>query len=149
MKMTLNQKFEAAESQYARKIRTFARNARHQLPKMEIEDIEQELRVVLWKTVEKYDPNKGASFNTLVQGNFKNRIISMIRSENTDKRRISASTEAVDEVALTNAVNAAFEGASAEHIALVRLDIREHVAVHGTGYLDRDGRGPKRKVVAA
>lgn len=80
-------RFEAAQVSYKRTIRTFARNCVHQLPDMDIEDIEQELLVILWKACVNYDPDRGASFNTLFQGSARNRVISLVRHYNTKGRK--------------------------------------------------------------
>jgi len=79
-------RFEASVVEYRGTIRTFARNSVRQLPSMDIEDIEQELLMVLWKCVQNYDPSRGASFNTLFQGSAKNKIIGLIRHYSTKKR---------------------------------------------------------------
>src|SRR5215218_9180629 len=79
--------FEQAQVAFKGTIRTFARNCVHQLPGFAQEDIEQELLMVLWLCVQKYDPNKGASFNTLFQGCARNKVISLVRSAQTQKRK--------------------------------------------------------------
>lgn len=97
-----SQRFYDAQVKHKRTIRTFARNCVQQLPGYDIEDVEQELLVVLWRCVINYDPNKGASFNTLFQGSAKNHIISLIRHFETQKRKVytvSLSDEAVAVVA--------------------------------------------------
>jgi DNA-directed RNA polymerase specialized sigma24 family protein len=53
---------------------------------MEVEDISQELLVVLWRCVQNYDPNRGASFNTLFQGSARNHVIGLVRTANAKKR---------------------------------------------------------------
>jgi RNA polymerase sigma factor (sigma-70 family) len=115
--------FEQAQVAYAGTIRTFARNCVNQLPGYDIEDIEQELLVELWKCVQKYDPNKGASFNTLFQGCARNKVITLLRHVNTKGRK--ATIVYLEDEAVAAAV-AEVEGTmSAEDIALGRLEARD------------------------
>jgi DNA-directed RNA polymerase specialized sigma24 family protein len=103
-------RFEAAAIEYRGTIRTFARNCVRQLPSTEIEDVEQELLTVLWKCVQNYDPDRGASFSTLFQGSARNKIIGLVRHNNTLKRKgeyLLTSLDAED-------VSAAIEGLRSE-----------------------------------
>jgi RNA polymerase sigma factor (sigma-70 family) len=83
---TLEERFRVAQQQYKGTIRTFARNCVFQLPGMDVEDVCQELLMVLWKCVQNYDPNRGASFNTLFQGSARNQVIGLVRTANAQKR---------------------------------------------------------------
>lgn len=83
---SMGDKFLAALREYDGKIRTFARNSAYALPGYDVEDVEQELRVVLWQCCEKYDPSKGARFNTYFQQIAINRIRDLIRKSQTEKR---------------------------------------------------------------
>lgn len=79
--------FELAQIRYEGTMRTFARSCVHRLPGYDVEDVEQELLVVLWNCVMKYDPDKGAGFNSLFQGCAKNKVISLIRHMETKGRK--------------------------------------------------------------
>lgn len=119
-------KFDQAQVAFKGKIRTFARNCVRQLPGYDLEDIEQELLVVLWKCVLKYDPNKGASFNTLFQGCARNQVIQMVRRASTASRTaIVVNLEAED---LRRAVDAVFYQGSAEDSAMALFEIRERLS---------------------
>lgn len=142
--MTDDQKFAAALSEYGGKVKTFARNAVHQLPGFDQNDVEQELLVVLWECVKHYDPNRGSRFNTYFQRSAKNRIITLIRHFNT-KGRKGVVTTLSDEAVLA-VVESAFPEASAEDVALRMMAVREAIEEHGTEALlaPRRGRRPKR-----
>lgn len=132
--------FEQAQIKYGGKVRTFARNSYRQIPDHEVEDVIQELTVVLWECAVKYDPNRGATFNTYFQQSAKNRIISLMRRSRTKGR--TGSTVSLDVEAVAWAVDEYLSDPSAESVALMRMDIREAVAAGGEGVLD--GRRRKR-----
>lgn len=104
--------FEAAQIRYGGTIRTFARSCVHRLPGYDLDDIEQELLVVLWQCVLKYDPDKGAGFNSLFQGCAKNKVISLIRHMETKGRKGTVVYLEQEDVAL--AVQSLYTDASAE-----------------------------------
>lgn len=106
------ERFEAAQIAHTRTIRTFARNCVNQLPGWDVEDIEQELLVVLWRCAANYDPNKGASFSTLFQGSARNKVISLIRHVNTKGRKTNLVYLEQEDIAA--AVNAMYTEGSAE-----------------------------------
>lgn len=138
-----------AQARYSGTIRTFARNFDKQIPHMDREDIEQELLVVLWKTVKGYDPTRGAGFNTLFQGNCKNRCISLVRTANTAGRK--GITQSLSDEAVERAVNDVFDRQcmpSTEDRVMDRLEIQEYVSIHGTDCLveTKRGRKPLRRV---
>lgn len=118
--------FEQAQVAYRGTIRTFAYNCVHQLPGFAIEDIEQELLFVLWKCVQNYDPNKGASFNTLFQGSARNKVISLVRAAGTQKRK--ALWVNLDDDAVRAAVDGILFQGSAEDSALALIEIRERLS---------------------
>lgn len=94
---TLEQRFDAARREHAGTIRTFARNCVFQLPGFDLDDVQQELLVVLWRCVKNYDPNRGASFNTLFQGSARNHVIGLVRTANAQKRGKDKMTTLSDE----------------------------------------------------
>jgi DNA-directed RNA polymerase specialized sigma24 family protein len=118
--------FEQAQVAFKGTIRTFARNCVHQLPGFAQEDIEQELLMVLWLCVQKYDPNKGASFNTLFQGCARNKVISLVRSAQTQKRK--ALWVNLDAEAVAAEVEMRMSVGSAERSYLALEEIRERLA---------------------
>ena len=83
---TLQRNFEAAQERYKGTIKTFAFSFIRRLPEQEIEDLQQELLIVLWRCVRNYDPDRGASFNTLFQGCAQKHLIGMLRAADTQKR---------------------------------------------------------------
>lgn len=82
----LRNRFEQAERAFRGTIRTFAYNCVKQLPDMDLDDISQELLTVLWRCVQNYDPDRGASFNTLFQGCARRHVIGLVRAANVQKR---------------------------------------------------------------
>lgn len=118
-----------AQARYKGTINTFARNFVNQIPGFDVEDIEQELLVVLWKTVMGYDPDRGASFNSLFQGNAQRRCITLVRSASTMKR--TANLTSLDIDAISRAVDDIMNEADAESTALDRIAIQEYVREYG------------------
>lgn len=151
---TETERFEAAQVEYKSKIKTFARSAYKQLPGHSVEDVEQELLVVLWRCVQNYDPNKGATFNTLFQGSARNRIISLVRFASSQKRFaevISLDTTALAalvgaEPSETNLANVLgdrrlmeLSAPSAEDAAILRMYISERLKTE-----EKSGDGTRR-----
>lgn len=141
------EKWTLAQIRYKGTIRTFARNCVHQIPGMDLEDIEQELLVVLWKCVMNYNPDRGASFNTLFQGSARNKCISLIRTANTKGRK--GVTASLTDEAVERMVDEVFEQQSTEDTVMLRMELQEYVSKHGVGcLLDAPKPGRKAKVVA-
>jgi len=129
---------DRAIERYRGTISTFARNARSALPQMDQEDIEQELYIILWKCVEGYDPEKGASFNTLFQGSAKNKVISLIRHYRTGMRQPKHGLIHMDNEDVAAAVAALLPSeASAEDWYIA-------VAEHGTRFLEEQEKADRR-----
>lgn len=131
--MELFEKWEAAQRQYGGKVSTFARNSYRQIPGAEQADVEQELLVVLWECVMKYDPYRGACFNTYFQQSAKNKVISLIRHHQTKGR--TGSTVSMSEEAVAFAVDEAVAFTSAEDLALMRVELRAFVEKNGEAAL--------------
>lgn len=53
---------------------------------MELADLESEMYEVLYKCVMKYDPDKGATFNTFLWQGVYNRFRTILRTNSADKR---------------------------------------------------------------
>lgn len=68
------------------------------IPGFDWEDIAQELRVILWQKLEKFDPNKGAKEKTFAQRIMKNRILDLARYANRQKRKIDSYHLSLDEL---------------------------------------------------
>jgi DNA-directed RNA polymerase specialized sigma24 family protein len=93
-------------------LHTFSRNCVVQLPDMDREDIVQELLIVMWNTVRGYDPDRGASFRTLLMGNCKNHVIGLVRRANVQKRGKGLIVHLSDEDFTTAATNYRAEGSA-------------------------------------
>lgn len=123
--MPLPECWEAAQSQFHRKIKTYARNSFHVVPGFAPEDMENELLAVLWKCVVAYDPDNGASFNTFAQRSFQNRIGMLRRAANSLKR--SAEWVSLDDEAVKLAVEEANFVESAESEVFLRTLVEERL----------------------
>jgi DNA-directed RNA polymerase specialized sigma24 family protein len=142
--ISVDDQWAAAQREFGKKVKTFARNSAYAVPGYDEVDMEQELLVVLWECVVNYDPGKGARFNTYFQTSAKNRIVSLIRRFQALSR--TAEVASLDVEAVSLAVDEVFaKGYSAEDTALLRMEVREAVATHGEASLEgRRGRKPKR-----
>lgn len=116
-------KWAASQAAFAGKITTFARNSYHQVPGFSQEDMEQELLEVLWWCTFDYDPNRGATFNTFVQTSFKNRIGTLIKHANAQKR--AAEWVSLDIEAVAAVVEQGNPIMSAEDIGMFRIMLSE------------------------
>lgn len=110
--------FDLAYSAFKKKMTTFSRNAVHRLPGYDVEDIEQELCMVLARVVRDYDPDKGASFNTVAQQSFQNRIRDLIRMVTTKSR--TAVMVYLDADDVQRVIEAVYNTHSAEDEVLAR-----------------------------
>lgn len=115
--------YEAAYGAFRKKMTTFSRNAVHRLPGYDVEDIEQELAMVLARVVRDYDPDKGASFNTVAQQSFQNRIRDLIRMVTTKSR--TAIMVYLDEDDVQRVIEAVYNTHSAEDEVLARQMLAE------------------------
>lgn len=118
-------RWDQAVKQYKGKIRTAAWNASYKIPFYDPEDLEQELLVVLWESIDLYDPNRGSTFNTFFWMRAKQKIGMLIRHAETKRRKaelVSLSIEGVEA-----AVNEALVFASAEDAALAHILIAERL----------------------
>lgn len=136
--MQFTQKWELAQARYRGTMRTFARNSVNQIPDMEMEDIVQELTIVLWECVLKYDPNRGASFNTLFQGSCKNKIITLIRRGQTQKRSAVVTSLDVESVRLV--FEDLIQQESSEDTSLRKMELDEAIETYGVEALSARGR---------
>lgn len=124
-----------AQLQYRSVIRTFSRNCYYKLPGFDIEDVEQELLVVLWECVKNYDPTKGAKFNTFLQRSLKNRVVSLIRHAESQKRSANSRTVTLDDGAVRWAVERAQAGTTAEDIAVQRIELQKIAREKGIDFV--------------
>jgi DNA-directed RNA polymerase specialized sigma24 family protein len=144
---SFEEKWELAQKRYKRTIKTFARNCVNQLPGYDQADVEQELLVVLWKCVINYDPDKGASFNTLFQGSARNRCITLVRTASTKSR--TGINVSLDVDAVAAAVDEAFQEQSTEDRCMFREEVRELVSQYGADAIMNGVRGrPRTRRVA-
>ncbi len=111
--------FSAAYAEFRKKMTTFSRNSVHAVKGYDVEDIEQELCIVLARVVRDYDPDKGASFNTVAQQSFQNRIRDLIRQVNTQSR--TAIMVYLDVEDVQRVVEAVFNTHSAEDEVMARF----------------------------
>lgn len=122
-------KWDATYKQYRAKVHTFARNSYYTIPGFAVEDMEQELLEVLWQCVFDYHPRHGATFNTFFQQSARNKISSLIRACETQKRK--ADIVSLDDDDIRTAIEEVFTDESPESTVLRRMEIREYVAAEG------------------
>ena len=78
--------YEELELEWGALINKFSN--KYTIPGYDIEDIEQELRMVLLKTQKNYDPNKGIKFITYLYSSFDNRMHQLYTSVQGFKKHI-------------------------------------------------------------
>lgn len=121
--------WEAAYLAYKGKIRTAARNAAYVSPDHDIEDMEQELLLVLADSVKRYDPQRGATFNSFFWMRAKQRIHQLATRAKAQCR--SGFTVSLEEEAVAAAIDQSLASVSAETVFLAE----EHVRNSGRGHL--------------
>lgn len=124
---TETERFELARKAFRSKIRTYAYHARISAG-IEQEDVESELLITLWRCVQAYDPDNGASFNTFAQRSFQHRIVSLVREHRAAKRYPKTGpVVTLDAEILSSAIDARRSSFSAEDEALLRMSVGEVV----------------------
>lgn len=121
------ERFALAQPAYKQKIKRYSRQkaALRIIPGYDECDFENDLLEVLWMACRTYDPNKGASFNTLFWQMTNNHLISLHRKSAALKRvgdyeRVSLDVEEVRE-----AIAELRSDPSAETEYLARLSVQE------------------------
>lgn len=128
-KEEVSSRFEAAQVAYAKKISTFAYFNHTKIAGFSQEDLQQEMLIVLWHCVAAYDPDKGATFNTLFTGSARNRLVSLIRQATAQRR--SAVMTSLEADGVQKAIDELLSTASAEEQALLQMRIKEHMLEKG------------------
>lgn len=119
------ERFDLAYPAYTRKIATFSRIHAREVPGFDKSDLETELQEILWLVCEIYDPNKGATFNTLFWQSANNRLKDLKKSANRQKRAANLYTESLDVSAVRYAVEQMIQNPSAEDEILARVTVSE------------------------
>lgn len=119
------ERFQTAYIAYEAKIRTYSRAHFRSIPGYDQDELEAELLEVLWTACRKYDPDRGATFNTCFWEFAKRRIIDMKRSAFRLKRVANLNAETLEEIGVQIAVEEATVRPSAEDEALARLAVEE------------------------
>lgn len=107
-------RWDAASPAYERKISTFARTHFTKIPGYGQDDLESELREVLWHCVQRYDPNEGATFNTFFWQSAKNRFADLVKAAFRKKRQANVHTESLDTEAVRYAIEQRLTSPAAE-----------------------------------
>jgi hypothetical protein len=123
--LAADEKFELAYPKYVKKIQTYARGEFHLVPGYGPEELEAELLEILWLACERYDPNRGATFNTCFWQFAKNRVVDLKRSAFRKKRVANLNAETLEDEAVRFAVEERLLRSSAEDEALARLAVVE------------------------
>lgn len=119
------ERFDLAYPAYTRKIATYSRIHAKELPGFDPGDLEVELQEILWLVCEAYDPNRGATFNTLFWQSANNRLKDLRKSAGRHKRAANLNTESLDVEAVRFVVEHMMTGPSAEEEILARVTVSE------------------------
>lgn len=136
------ERFAQAQPIYRKKIRTFSRKKAmlRVIPGYDQCDFENDLLEVLWMACRTYDPNKGASFNTLFWQMAGNHFISLHRKASSQKRVGDYERISLDEDTVRETISELRSDPSAEDEFLAKLSVIErfHVSQRhdGKGVLD-------------
>ena len=85
--MVATRKFELAEGALKRDITAWSHSRWHYLPGLTREDLEQEIKMVLWTAVQTYDPAKGAKFGTYFRRLRDHKYADLVKAASRDKRQ--------------------------------------------------------------
>lgn len=118
-------RFQLAYPAYERKIQTYSRIHFRSIPGYEQPDLEVELQEVLWLACQKYDPNRGATFNTCFWEFVKRRVIDLKKSAFRQKRLADLNTETLNGDTVRRVVEEMTKVGSAEDEALARIAVVE------------------------
>lgn len=133
--MDIAERFSAAQRMHVGTIRSFVNRFHAQMGShMGKEDLEQELLMVMWECVLKYDPNKGAKFNTLLHRSCNNRCITLVRFFAAKCR--AGDVTSLDEDAVAYVVDRLLSSPSAEDRALTIMEVRERLSPPAREQLD-------------
>lgn len=121
------ERFVAAQPAYKGKIRKYAGDqARLRvIPGYDQSDFENDLLEVLWMACRTYDPNKGASFNTLFWQMAHNHMATLWRKASTQKRRGDYERISLDVDEIREAISELLSDPSAEEEVLARLAVQQ------------------------
>lgn len=119
------ERFELALPHYKRKIRTFCRIHGHEVPGYDRGDLETELQEILWLVCKVYDPDKGATFNTLFWQSANNRLKDLKKAAFRQKRAANLSTYSLDVDTVRFAVEQMTLAPSPEEEILARITVSE------------------------
>lgn len=103
---------------------------------MRIEDLEQEFYEVLFLACIKYDPDKGAKFNTFFHDLIRNRLGHLKQYAFAQKRQSNLNLESLSDDAVAWAVEEATAAASAEEDVMALITVHE-IAVIETAKEER------------
>ena len=118
-------RWDAAEPAYRRKIRTYSRQHFTSIPGFGQDDLESQLLEVLWKCVQSYDPDNGATFNTFFWQAVRNRYTDLIRSAFRKKRGANVHTVSLDVEAVRQAIEQRMTEPDGEEYMLALGEVRE------------------------
>lgn len=112
---------------YERKIQTFSRIRAREVPGMGQDDLANEIAEVLWRVCLAYDPNRGATFNTVFWQAAGNHLKDLKKAAFRQKRVIHAMTTSLDVDAVRWAVEEATMQDSAEDVLMALSSVRERI----------------------
>lgn len=121
------ERFHLAYPAYERKIQTFSRIRAKEVPGMGEDDLFNEIAEILWRVCLAYDPNRGATFNTVFWQAAGNRLVDLKKAAFRQCRVIHASTTSLDVEAVRWAVEDLTMEDSAEDVLMAISAVRERL----------------------
>lgn len=119
------ERFDLALPHYRKKIRTFCRVHANEVPWYDEQDLEVELQEILWLVCSIYDPDKGATFNTLFWQSANNRLKDLKKAAFRQKRAANLNTYSLDVDAVRYVVEEMTLRPSPEDEILAQMEILE------------------------
>lgn len=123
--------FRLAERAYAGRIDRWVRRNLYKLPGLayDHDDLVNEIRMVLWKAVQTYDPDKGAKFHSWFTQCLNNWYKDKLRRTEADCRRVNVHVEYLSNEGVAAAVENWRMEHSAEEEVLAPLTVNARLAL--------------------
>jgi hypothetical protein len=125
MPTEISERFQLAYPAYERKMSTFSRIRAKEVPDMGADDLFNEIAEVLWRVCLAYDPNKGATFNTVFWQAAGNHLKDLKKAAFRHKRVIHSMTTSLDVDAVRYAVEELTLEDSAEDVAISLANVQQ------------------------
>lgn len=119
-------RFQEAEEKYRKIIRAFARKNFTAIPGFEQDDMLTEMLEVLWLCVGKYNPDKGAKFDTYFWQAMRNRYANLVKHAFRPMRASNVHCYTLEQPEVLAQVERIMAG-NAEDDAMARIEVHERL----------------------